>query len=80
MTARRPIRKGDRIRLIEMPGDPHPIAPGATGTITFVQRDLARDDAWFIGVHWDDGRTLNLIIPPDRFDIITASVRSDVGP
>lgn len=68
-----PVRPGDRIRLVEMPEDPNPIQPGEMGTV----RSLA--DIGFEGrpethitVDWDSGRTLSLIYPPDRFEVIAA--------
>lgn len=59
-----PIRVGDRIRLISMNNDPDPIAPGTCGVIVgiYPQSDWVQFD-----VQWDNGRTLMLSVPPDRF-------------
>jgi len=57
---------GERIRLIEMPKDPCPIEPGSLGTITFVSPGPGQ-----IGVKWDSGRTLHLVIGVDVFEIVT---------
>lgn len=61
---------GKRIRLLEMPLDPAPLAPGSEGT---VERVSNFDDAggWCqIHVKWDSGRTLMLCVPPDRFEVV----------
>ncbi len=64
------FEKGDRIRLVEMGlerdgrPDPDPILPGSTGTVTRVD-DLSIGGHTHVGVEWDDGRRLSLVIPPD---------------
>jgi len=63
---------GDRIRLVAMPGDPHPVPPGATGTITSVAQYGTGRDAWLqVEVDWDNDRKLMLSVPPDRFEILS---------
>ena len=62
---------GDRIRLVSMRDDPHPIEAGQIGTVTGVSRHGAGADAWHqIDVAWDNGRKLMLVSPPDAFEII----------
>jgi len=67
---------GDRIELVEMKNDPHPITPGTQGTVDYVNEvgDTSqpfRDDAFTqIGVKWDSGRSLLLCVPPDRYRLI----------
>jgi hypothetical protein len=57
------FEKGDRIKLVSMPDDPNPIEVGAMGT---VRRVTEIPGHWTsISVDWDNGRTLNLSIPPD---------------
>ena len=64
-------RKGDRIRLVEMKDDPDPIQVGQLGTIVSVTPHIGGKDAWNqIDVAWDNGRTLMLVSPPDRFEIV----------
>jgi hypothetical protein len=64
-------RAGDPIRLIAMPDDLDPIEPGATRIVTHVCRHGDGRDAWLqIDVEWDDGRTLMLSSPPDRYEIV----------
>lgn len=58
---------GKRIRLLSMPYDPDPLPVGSTGTVMFT--------APFAGhlsltVDWDNKRSLSLIVPPDRFEVI----------
>ncbi len=62
---------GDRIRLIAMPDDPDPIEAGQTGTVVSVRRHDDTQGTWHqIDVAWDNGRTLMLVSPPDRFEIV----------
>jgi hypothetical protein len=62
---------GDRIRLVAMQDDPDPIPVGQVGTVVGVSRHGSGKDEWFqIDVSWDDGRTLMLSSPPDRFEVI----------
>lgn len=64
------LRPVDYIRLIVMPGDPNPVPPGSTGTVMFVKEHGSGGTAWLqIGVDWDNGRSLMLVVPPDEFDI-----------
>ena len=63
---------GDRIRLVAMPDDPHPVPSGATGTVTSVKQQGTGRDAWLqVEVDWDNGRKLMLTIPPDRFEVLS---------
>jgi hypothetical protein len=65
MTTTQPANAGDRIVLVHMGVDPSPIAPGTVGTVTRVTPWISGE--WNIGVEWDNGRTLGLVIPEDRF-------------
>ncbi|AMB48314.1 DUF4314 domain-containing protein [Methylobacterium sp. AMS5] len=56
---------GDRIRLIEMPNDPCPIPAGTEGIVSFVNETVRQ-----IGVKWDTGRSLILVIGVDRWEIL----------
>lgn len=64
-----PTHAGDRIRLIAMPDDPHPIPPGSEGVVESVQP--LWDKMVQIHVRWDSGRTLSLIAPKDKFEVIS---------
>jgi hypothetical protein len=66
---------GSRIELIEMPDDPDPVPPGTCGTITAVTNltSIFTDESFQLQVDWDNGRTLNMIVPPDRFKFINHS-------
>jgi hypothetical protein len=62
-----PCQKGDRIRLVQMGPDPCPIPPGATGTVrcvTYIYPD------WQVSVSWDIHRSLLLVWPVDKFEVI----------
>jgi hypothetical protein len=64
-------KPGDRIELIRMPDDPHPVATGTRGTVTNVNLvKLGREEFTQVGVDWDDGRSLMLVSPPDEFRIL----------
>lgn len=58
---------GRRVRLLEMPIDPDPLPPGSEGTVEWVTRLQGWDQ---IAVKWDNGRTLLLCVPPDRFEVV----------
>lgn len=62
------IKPGDRIELIHMGPDPRPIEIGEKGTVLHVSV-LNRDEIQ-VGVQWDNGRRLHLIVPPDEFKVI----------
>lgn len=53
-----------------MKDDPFPIEVGQVGTVVRV-REINGRSVWYqIDVAWDDGRTLMLASPPDRFEIM----------
>jgi len=59
------LKVGDRIKLLAMDDDPHPIPPGATGTIKSTNKlsEFIQYDS-----NWDsphDGRSLMVVTPPD---------------
>lgn len=62
------FKRGDRVELITMPNDPNPIEPGTRGTV--ILDPVWVFDSWQIGMKWDNGRTLNLSVPPDRARIV----------
>lgn len=59
------LQVGDRIELVSMGDDPDPIEPGTKGTVNWIGAPFQGHDQ--IGVKWDDGRTLGLTVPPDRY-------------
>jgi len=66
-----PFEIGDRIELVEMGTDPHtgksdpdPVLPGAQGMVERVTR--LWDERWQLGMKWDNGRTLSMVVPPDK--------------
>ena len=61
----RDVEVGDRIKLINMPDDPHPLESGTEGTVTSVDKRME-----VIGVDWDSGSRLNLVLGVDSFDIL----------
>lgn len=64
------VHPGDRLRLVEMNGDPNPIEVGTEGEVTSVTDLTSYDGTTQIGMRWDNGRTLALIAPHDKFEII----------
>ena len=64
-------RPGDRVRLLTMHDDPDPIPAGQVGTVVGVASHGGGQAVWHqIDVAWDNGRTLMLVSPPDRFEIV----------
>lgn len=61
-------KKGQRIQMLHMKDDPDPILPGTVGTITSVC--LFNEDETILGVNWDNGRTLSVIVPIDWVRIL----------
>ena len=64
---------GKKIRLIEMLDDPDPIPPGTTGTVETVTY-LDFDKTHQITVKWDCNRSLSLIVPPDKFEVLPYTI------
>ncbi len=60
------LQKGDRIKLLAMPDDAWPIEQGGTVERTLDWGDGRRQ----ISVKWDNGRSLALVVPPNRFRLI----------
>jgi hypothetical protein len=65
--ARAPVKEGQRIELISMGEDPDPIQLGARGVVEYASEFQG---AWQVSVKWDNGRTLSLVCPPDRFKVL----------
>ncbi len=66
-----PLKPGTRIRLVSMTEDPDPIPAGATGTVRGFHEHRCGRDLWQqIDVHWDNGRQLMLVTPPDVFEVL----------
>lgn len=62
---RETYRKGTRVKLMRMPGEPRrDMKPGLTGTVEFV------DDAGNIHVNWDNGSTLAAVYGVDIIWVI----------
>ena len=62
---------GTRIRLIAMPDDPHPLPAGSLGTVVGGDIIGPGRNAWLqIWVAWDDGRSLSLAVPPDKYEVV----------
>ena len=58
---------GTRIMLLDMPGDPDPVAPGTLGTVL---ESFSPDQ---ICVDWDNGRSLNLIVGVDSYRVVEST-------
>lgn len=58
---------GDRVKLLHMPNDPDPVPNGSTGTVWRVA-DFGSHAQ--IGVNWDNGRSLNIVVPEDSFEVL----------
>lgn len=63
------IKTNQTIKLLSMDNDPNPITIGSLGVITRISK-LPFDEEFQIDVQWHNGRTLSLIFPFDKFEII----------
>lgn len=70
------IQPGDRIRLIAMGRDPNsgkrdpdPVMPGTRGTVMRLTPWVA-DGSVIASVDWDNGRTINAVLPIDRLQTV----------
>ena len=67
---------GDRIEFVSHGApDPCPLTPGEKGTVDFVsdvQHFHGHPPSRQIGVKWDSGRTLFLVVPPDSARVIAS--------
>jgi Domain of unknown function (DUF4314) len=58
------VKIGDRIKFVgQMDDNPAPLMPGEKGTVDWL-------GASQLGVKWDSGRALLLILGHDRFEVI----------
>lgn len=56
-----------------MPYDVHPVRKGTRGTVREVMGEYPRYDQTVLtvlAVNWDDGRTLNVILPHDQIKLV----------
>jgi hypothetical protein len=63
------FKVGDKIELLKMDNDPHPIPIGTKGRITKIGPMPYNETQ--IHVDWDNGRTLMLVYPEDKFRVIS---------
>lgn len=63
------VAVGDRIRLVNMPSDPCPVEPGATGTVEAIHDLRGIRHGVQLSIKWDNGRALMVVIPPDVIEI-----------
>lgn len=67
------MKKGDRVELVAMPGDPNPLPRGSKGTVLSVQ-EFDWPEPWTqVCVQWDTDRRLMICIPPDDVRVIEAA-------
>ena len=65
MDASKVYKKNDRVKLVSMGNDPDPIPVGTEGVVTHVQY-LPSFNETQVGVKWDNGRSLSVILPQDQ--------------
>ena len=58
------MKAGAKIKMVAMIDDPDPIPPGTTGVVLSVQHGF-RPGETVLAVRWDNGRSLNVVTPPD---------------
>ena len=61
------VEKGDTIELLGMPDDPCAVPVGTKGVVTRVANIPMQPPFTQIGVDWENGRTLSLVVPPDTY-------------
>lgn len=66
------VKKGDRIRLVKMDNDPRPVPKGTEGTVERVNWYNKDKGQGQIMVKWDNGQSLMLLVPEDKFEKIEA--------
>ena len=66
MAAKKVVKVGDRIELIEMNDTMTRLGKGSKGTVTKIEKD--QDLIW---VKWDNGEKLALLEDIDKFKIIS---------
>jgi len=64
------MKIGDTIELVAMPDDPCGIPVGTKGTITRMQEVKMNPPFTQVGVDWENGRTLNVVMPPDQIRVV----------
>jgi hypothetical protein len=74
-----PIDKGSRVKLVSMPNDPDPVPAGTLGTVTSSRliEGLTPRPYLQVGVSWDNGRSLGLVIPPDAIELVPEKPKCD---
>lgn len=66
------MKVGDRIELVSMPNDPCAVPAGSKGTVRRIAHiPMGSDPFTQVGVDWDNGRTLNVVMPPDSVRVIS---------
>jgi len=60
------VKIGQKIELLEMENDPNPIPRGTRGVVVGINSTCCRGEL-SIEVIWENGRTLNLLYPEDKF-------------
>lgn len=64
------IRVGDIVEMVDMPDDPDPIPQGTKGEVQSVTTVQIVPSFTQVGVKWENGRTLSVIIPPDTIRVV----------
>jgi len=62
-----PLQKGDRVKLLDMPNDPHPVHNGTEGECVGVSRT---PDEIVYYMQWNGGRSLSLLDGIDSWEKI----------
>lgn len=60
---------GKRVRLISMQDPYDPVPSGSEGTVICTYYDYYNKHL-HISVNWDNGRGLNIVSPPDKYQVI----------
>jgi hypothetical protein len=64
------MKVGDTIELVSMPDDPDAIPVGTKGVIKSISKIPMQPPFTQLVVDWENGRTLNVVIPPDVVRVV----------
>lgn len=62
---------GQRVELVRMDNDPNPVPIGSRGVIVAISESGDSRYHTHVGVKWDNGRSLSVLLPLDEIRLVT---------